>query len=161
MTVQYGSANVGDLNTVAVVDALFNNGIGVDYTGWARFSLTTIPQWAVVTGINVNLVPQGSSGSTSLIVYYSANDNWSRDQNPKAANIPRTTVVSNGPVPVGPTNILQAFPLNLSAHDFNQDIEEMGSTLTLGVSNTVSGEAVFYGADSSNRFPSADITTCE
>jgi hypothetical protein len=158
ITVEYGT----DLGDHSGTDALEAAQGTVDTTGWVKFSLGGhVPSWAVVTDLKLTAIPiGGTSGTPTVVIQYSADDDWSRDQNPKAAEIARGPVVSPAMTP-GTSQNAETFTLRLTAHDFNQDVAEDGQRITLGVTTTTAADITYFGAASGDLAPFIDVTDCE
>ena len=168
-SVQYGTTAF-DQSTVSLMEAYKDNRFGTNYdiSGWAKFSISQLPDWASVTAISLTAFVNDAGGATaaSVVVHVSNSDDWSHAGNPTAAQIPRTTVLS-GAVPAGSVGNPQTFPLNVVARDWSQDVKD--HYITLGISNAAtlpansSSFAYYYTADNAppGTAPYITITSCE
>lgn len=161
---QYGASGTNP----AGIDYLlaFRGSGGNDTTGWARFSLSILPAWAVITDLKVLLACEAdlTIGSPTLQIDYSTADGWSRSGSPKAGDIPRSATVSNPFTPITAVPYqYQTVSMNLSTHDFSVDVADKNLTVGVTVSASTPGaaEAIYAGTDQGTFVPRLNITTCE
>lgn|GEM_PF-3589767 len=137
----------------------------VDLRGWAKFSLGTVPAWAVIKSIRMTLtagsVSIGNTPNPTLEMWYSKSDGWSRAAIPVAADIEATQVISGqyGPGAVGK----QSFDVNIGARDWSADVTDRYLTLGIRNVNTNWSSNLYYGSDNSpaGSAPFLTLGTCE
>jgi fibronectin type III domain protein len=163
-SVQYGTPPLSspDGNIEATRDPrVFNS----DLRGWAKFSLGTVPSWAVITSMTLTLnagsVDIGTAPTPVLEIWYSSDDGWTRAAIPTPADIAATVVVSGqfGAGAVG----FQNFTINVGARDWSGDVQDRFITLGIRNVNTNYSSNIYYGSDNNpaGTAPFLTLGTCE
>jgi hypothetical protein len=134
------------------------------FIGWAKFGLRFIPQKTfTVTKATLNLtLVQANNPVPELQTRYSKVDGWTRTS--ATSEVSADDIMSD-PIPGKPTAGVNAYPLDVTKHDWDTDLND--GTITLGIENVtamatsrVEFAGVNKGVAMDGTRPTLDLELC-
>lgn len=143
--------------------AYFNNSSQGAVDGFVRFDLSSIPDGATITALDLTCYHEQGFGNPSngpvVTVHRVASDTWSKSQNDNHPGLAeQLTLPDSGPFPSGdlvPVN----FSLDVSAADWSQDLADDALSLALHNENAALGIYSYVYFYNSNPTPAPPTLT--